>query len=59
MSVLTTESEFELVYLENSELKAKLSQAETFIKGLKDTSDDVTIGTLRSFIDSNYENIIK
>ena len=40
-------------------LTAKIIVVESFLKGLKDTPDDVSIGTLRSFIDANYENIIK
>ena len=40
-------------------LKAKISQATTFIEGLRETPDFATIGNLRSFIDANYENIIK
>ena len=42
-----------------SNLTSKITVAESFLKGLKDTPDDVSIGTLRSFIDANYENIIK
>ena len=40
-------------------LTAKVSQATSFLEGLKNTTDDVTIGVLRSFIDANYENITK
>jgi len=40
-------------------LKSKVCQATTFLTGLKDTPDSATIGDLRSFIDANYENIVK
>lgn len=40
-------------------LTAKVSQATSFLEGLKNTPDDVNIGVLRSFIDANYENITK
>lgn len=49
----------ESVHNEIATLKAKVSQATTFLTGLRDTPNSATIGDLRSFIDANYDNITK
>jgi hypothetical protein len=49
----------ESVANEIATLKAKVSQAATFLTGLKDTPDSATIGGLRSFIEANYDNIVR
>ena len=55
------EANEEIKILENklSDAMAKITQATTFLTGLKDTPDDATIGNLRSFIEANYTNITK
>lgn len=36
---------------------SKLSTAKSFIAGLRDTWDDCSIKTIRSFIEANYDTI--
>ena len=44
-------------YEQLQSLISKIVQIKTFFNGLKDTPDSATIGSLRSIIDANYENI--
>ncbi len=42
---------------ELSKIKAKISQAETFLQGLQSSADSVNLGSIRSFINANAESL--
>ena len=52
-------SELEKLYEETASLKAKVSQVTSFLKGLVESGDDVTLGNIKNFITANYEYLIK
>jgi hypothetical protein len=44
---------------ENARRKGTIEFIKTFFKGLKDTPDDATVGTLRSIFDAHEETLNK